>query len=189
MQSVSLRGMSEEEFQTFWDESVPRYAFEKVEAGSWTPQEALERSRVEHAALLPEGLASLHQHLYAIELEGRPGGRLWLSVDPHTAGGAGFIYDLFVAEPFRRRGIAAEAMQLLEIEALRLGVRSLALHVFGTNAAARALYQKLGYEITDLNMAKALPALPEPGGRLPDHGLELKRSAGPESPNEFGQAA
>ncbi len=153
---IVLRAMTEEEFRVFLAQSVPEYAAEKVKAGNWTPEEALDRSRNDHAKLLPEGLASPNQYLYTIELEGSPVGRLWLSVDPQTAGGAGFIYDLLVAEPFRRQGIAAEAMRLLEREALRLGVRDLALHVFGYNVAARALYEKLGYEITNINMSKAL---------------------------------
>jgi len=157
---ISLRAMTEEEFQAFLAQSVPEYASEKVKAGNWTPEEAMERSRKDHATLLPEGLTSPNQHLYTIELGSRPVGRLWLSVDPQTAGGAGFIYDLFVAEPFRRQGIAAEAMHLLEREALSLGVRSLALHVFGYNLAARALYRKLGYEITNINMSKAISSDP-----------------------------
>lgn len=158
---ISLRAMTEEEFQAFLALSVPEYASEKVKAGNWTPEEALERSRKDHATLLPEGLASPHQHLYTIELGGRSVGRLWLSVDPQAAGGAGFIYDLFVTEPLRRQGIATEAMRLLEKEALDLGVSSLALHVFGYNLAARALYQSLGYEITNINMSKVITSNPE----------------------------
>jgi len=153
---VSLRAMTEGEFQAFLSESIPEYAAEKVKAGNWDSEGALERSREEHTKLLPEGLTSRHQHLYVVELDGNPVGRLWLSVDADVAGGAGFVYDLFVAEPFRRRGIAEQAMRLLENEALRLGLKSLALHVFGYNLAARALYQKLGYEITNINMSKAL---------------------------------
>jgi len=158
---ISLRAMTEEEFQAFLARSVPEFASEKVRAGNWTPEEALDKSRKAHATLLPEGLASPTQHLYTIEFGGRPVGRLWLSVDPQTAGGAGFIYDLFVLESFRRQGIAAEAMRLLEVEALGLGVSSLALHVFGYNLAARALYQKLGYDITNINMSKAVTSNPE----------------------------
>ena len=159
---VSIRGMTEHEFQAFLAQSIPEYASEKVKAGNWTSGEALVRSRQEHARLLPKGLASPNQHLYTIEFGGTPVGHLWLSVDPLPAGGAGFIYDLFVAEQFRRRGIAAEAMQLLDKEGLRLGVSSLALHVFGYNLAARALYQKLGYEITNINMSKALTSMHGP---------------------------
>ena len=155
---VSLRPMTEEEFQAFLDRSIPAYAADKVRAGNWTPEEAEKKSQEQHARLLPDGLDSDHQHLYTIELDGKPAGNLWLSSDPRLAGSVGFICDLYVAEEYRRQGIATEAMRLLEAEATRLGLSGLFLHVFGYNLAARALYEKLGYEITNLNMAKSLPA-------------------------------
>jgi ribosomal protein S18 acetylase RimI-like enzyme len=153
---VSLRAMTEEEFRSFLSKDIEDYAAEKVRAGNWTAEEALRRSKEDHDGLLPRGLASPHQHLYTIELDGEPVGRLWLSTDPHLGNGVGFIYDLFVAEAFRRRGVARQAMRLLEGEALQLGLTSLALHVFGFNAAARALYEDLGYAVTNINMAKPL---------------------------------
>jgi ribosomal protein S18 acetylase RimI-like enzyme len=47
-------------------------------------------------------------------------------------------------------------MRALEGEAKRLGFKKLGLHVFGHNMIARGLYEKLGYAITNLNMAKSL---------------------------------
>ena len=155
---VTLRAMTDREFQDFLDESVLTYASEKVRVGNWSAEEAQQRSIQAHTELLPNGLASAHQHLYTIEVDGAPAGRLWLCSDPSVAGGAGFIYDLLVAELFRRRGVATAAMRLLEAEATRLGLKSLALHVFGHNTGARALYLHLGYEITNLNMSKNIPA-------------------------------
>ena len=155
---VCLRRMTEQEFQGFLDRSVPEYAADKVRAGNWTPEEAAQKSREDYSRLLPDGLASTHQHLYTIELDGNAVGDLWLSSDPSLAGGAGFVFGLHVAEEFRRRGIATEAMHLLEGEASRLGLSGLSLHVFGDNLPARVLYEKLGYEITNMNMAKSLSA-------------------------------
>jgi ribosomal protein S18 acetylase RimI-like enzyme len=153
---VSLRPMTDDEFQAFLERNIPGYAADKVRAGNWIPEEAEQKSRQEHDRLLPRGLVSAHQHLYTIDLDGKPAGDLWLSSDPRLTGGAGFICDLYVAEEYRRRGIASEAMRLLEGEATSLGLKGLSLHVFGENQAARALYEKLGYEITNLNMAKTL---------------------------------
>jgi RimJ/RimL family protein N-acetyltransferase len=150
--------MTEQEFQTFLAESIETYAAEKVKAGNWTADEALQRSRDTHDDLLPQGLASPGHRLYTIEVDDEPVGRLWLSTDPKLGPGVGFIYDLFVSEPFRRRGIATQAMRLLEQEALRLGLKSLSLHVFGYNSAARSLYEGLGYETTNINMSKPLSA-------------------------------
>ncbi|HSB89907.1 MAG TPA: GNAT family N-acetyltransferase [Anaerolineales bacterium] len=155
---VSLRAMTEEEFRSFLSKDIEDYAAEKVKAGNWTAEEALRRSQQDHDGLLPRGLASPHQHLYTIELDGEPVGRLWLSTDPKLGGGVGFIYDVFVAEAFRRRGVAKQALRLLETEALQFGLKSLALHVFGFNTAARSMYEDLGYTVTNINMAKALSA-------------------------------
>jgi ribosomal protein S18 acetylase RimI-like enzyme len=44
----------------------------------------------------------------------------------------------------------------LEELARGMGIREVALHVFGHNHAARALYEKAGYEITNINMTRTL---------------------------------
>lgn len=160
---VTLRPMTPSEFETFLEASIAEYASEKVRAGNWSTEEAPARSRAAHTDLLPHGLASARQHLYTIEVDGAAAGHLWLCSDPATAGGAGFIYDLYVDEPFRHRGIATAAMQQAELEAGAMGLTHLALHVFGHNTAARALYQKLGYEVTNINMVKTLS--PSPSAR------------------------
>ena len=149
--------MTETEFTAFLERSIPEYADEKVKAGNWAAEESLQKSRESHAKLLPHGLSTPDNYLFTIEHDGKTVGNLWLAIQHRPDGPIGFVYDVYIAEPFRRRGIAANAMRLLEEEAPRLGLHSLALHVFGDNAAARALYEKLGYEITNVNMSKNLP--------------------------------
>ena len=41
-------------------------------------------------------------------------------------------------------------------EARGLGLRDIGLHVFAHNDGAQALYHALGYEVTGLNMRKAM---------------------------------
>jgi ribosomal protein S18 acetylase RimI-like enzyme len=79
-----------------------------------------------------------------------------MSSDTETVGGSGFIFDLFVESEYRRRGVAERAMKLLEVEARRMKIGRLSLHVFGSNSPARTLYTKLGYKETDINMAKEI---------------------------------
>ena len=153
---VSLRNMTDDEFRVFLDDDIAVYASEKVKAGNWSPEESIEKSREAHLRLLPHGLRSAHQHLFTIEADGEAAGRLWLSSEPEAGRGTGFIYDVFVEERFRRRGVATEALRLLEAEARRLGLTRLALHVFAFNTAARALYDRLGYQVTNVNMAKSI---------------------------------
>jgi ribosomal protein S18 acetylase RimI-like enzyme len=158
--------MSPDEFHDFFEASVADYAQEKVRAGNWSEWEAVQKSREQHRKLLPMGLDTPNQHLYAIRNSGgQKVGVLWLAVEKAHDSTTGFIYQLYIDEPFRRRGFAAQAMRALEETARALHVDTLMLHVFGHNQAAIALYQKLGYDVTNMNMAKKLKQAPdEPGG-------------------------
>ncbi|TSA15423.1 MAG: GNAT family N-acetyltransferase, partial [Betaproteobacteria bacterium] len=51
------------------------------------------------------------------------------------------------------------ALEALETRLSELGARSIGLNVFGYNHAARALYEKMGYQITGMGMVKQLAPL------------------------------
>ena len=68
----------------------------------------------------------------------------------------GYVYDLEVLPEFRRQGHAERAFAALEPIAEKLGLASIGLHVFAHNPGAQALYAKLGYKVTGLNMVKHL---------------------------------
>lgn len=155
---TKLRLMTEPEFAGFLERSIPEYATEKVKAGTWSVEDSLRLSKESHEKLLPQGLSTPDNYLFTIEHDGDVAGNLWMAVQHPAGRPIGFIFDLFVAASFRRQGIATDAMRLLEDEASRLGLHTLSLHVFGFNAAARALYEQAGYVITDIDMSKSLSA-------------------------------
>ena len=68
----------------------------------------------------------------------------------------GFILELYVEEDQRGRGYGKQAMLLIEEKARELGLKSIGLHVFGSNQIARNLYEAVGYEIKSVNMSKVL---------------------------------
>lgn len=78
-------------------------------------------------------------------------GLLRLDGDPSTPGSSGMIYDLFVAAPFRRRGIGTLLLEFLvaHCEASGYGVVRLLVNV--DNPAIR-LYRRLGFEERRLEM-------------------------------------
>ena len=155
--SVGLVPMTQQEFEAFLERDIVQYAEEKVRAGYWTEAEALEKSRLENAQLLPEGLATPDHHLFTIQsAAGQAVGAVWLKADLASARPSGFIYDLEIYEPYRRRGYAQQAMLKLEDAARGLGLRQLGLHVFAHNEAAQSLYERLGYRVSSLNMLKDL---------------------------------
>jgi ribosomal protein S18 acetylase RimI-like enzyme len=75
----------------------------------------------------------------------RPVGHALLTWDG-TKLGAPEVQDVFVAEDARRRGIASELTHAAEREARSRGCDRLSLSVGLGNAAARALYERLGFE-------------------------------------------
>ncbi len=64
--------------------------------------------------------------------------------------------DLAIFEQHRRRGYASEALRLLEEKVREQGLDTISLHVFGHNHAARELYEKSGYAVTNVNMSKKI---------------------------------
>lgn len=158
---VQLIPMTPAEFDAWLASSVKTYADEKVRAGSWEAADALERSAGEHEKLLPQGLASVDNYLYTIMGETAadeapaPVGVLWFAVPPWKPPMA-FVYDFLIYEPYRRRGYARQALLALEDKVRPLGLETIGLHVFGHNHGARALYERAGFEITDLQMVKKL---------------------------------
>jgi ribosomal protein S18 acetylase RimI-like enzyme len=155
---IDLVPMTPEEFELYLERLVVEYAADKVRSGNWTSEESIRRSREECQTLLPQGPDTPGQHLYRI-LDTETGERVgvvWLAEDGRKSPPIGFIYDLEVEAPYRRRGYATRAMLALEVKARELGLATLSLHVFGFNHEARALYEKLGYAITNINMSKAL---------------------------------
>jgi RimJ/RimL family protein N-acetyltransferase len=134
---VRLVSMKATEFESYRAVSIREYAEEKVQAGNWQPEEALERSTKEFQQLLPEGVAIKENYLYNIEDEalGAKVGMIWLARMMQGAKPIVFIYDFRIDEAHRRKGYGEQAMFAAEVQA-----------------------KALGYEITNINMAKKLTA-------------------------------
>ena len=156
---VHLIPMTEGEFQLYLQTAVREYAEEHVKAGNWHPDDALEKSEKEFQSYLPDGLATLNQYLYTIEDESPAKvGLIWLAAMNQGAQRFAFIYDFVIYASFRRKGYGQQALLAAEEKVKALGLDTISLHVFGHNRAAIALYEKAGYEITNLQMSKKLNA-------------------------------
>lgn len=155
---IELREMNLTEFTNFLERVIPAYANEKVLSGDWDLTDAMERARSEFQCLLPNGLMTEHHHLLSI-VETNIGsvvGTMWIQERQRGAKRTAHLLDLFIVEPYRRRGFARQAMLLLEERARFLELNEVTLHVFGHNTAARALYENLGFKVIDLSMVKSI---------------------------------
>ncbi|MBI5929546.1 MAG: GNAT family N-acetyltransferase [Chloroflexi bacterium] len=151
-----LNPMTDAELVSFLDYMIDDYAAEKVRAGNWPEDKALELSKAEFDQLLPNGVNSPDQYLFSIfdETKGQNVGAIWFAVRGEGGNKSAWIYDLLIHEQFRRQGYATQAMLTLEDEVKKLGLSTIGLHVFGHNPSAYALYQKIGYATTNIIMSK-----------------------------------
>jgi ribosomal protein S18 acetylase RimI-like enzyme len=147
--------MDPADFGPYVERLIRSYADEHIRTGRWTREEGVGEARKEVERLLPSGLGTPNQFFFSIVADppGQKVGTVWLAVEPR----GGYVYDLLVFDPFRRHGFAEAAMRLLEGICREKGATKLSLHVFGDNAGARKLYQKLGFVETNVMMSKPLP--------------------------------
>ena len=151
---VQLVPMQEEDFEPYLERDIKEYAESHVRNGNWKKEEALVRSREEHQQLLPDGLQSKDQYLFSIfdETSGQKLGMLWVNISNNQA----FIYDFRIDEGERGKGYGKQALVALDEKLKSMNVESVGLHVFGDNTTAQELYKKMGYQITGIQMKKAL---------------------------------
>lgn len=156
-----LSSMRPEVFDEYLPAAITGYADDNVLVGRWPAQGAVERSRAEFHSLLPQGLGTPGNHLYEIKASdsGPTVGYLWFAVEEHDGSRGAFVYDVEVKPDHRRQGHARRAFLALEPIVAGLGLSRIGLHVFGHNAAAQALYGRLGYAVIGIQMLKKLDPL------------------------------
>jgi ribosomal protein S18 acetylase RimI-like enzyme len=156
--STLLSPMSEPEFADYLEFAIPDFAADKVNAGQWSTDEALELARQGYDELLPQGLATPGHFLYTVrnQATGAAVGMVWFAAQARAGRQIAFIYDVYIVPEHQRQGHAKRALAAMEDAALSQGLSGIALHVFGHNAAAQALYRQLGFEATNINMFKAV---------------------------------
>ncbi len=66
MSDIALERMTQAQFDAWLPRPFAEYARDHMSAGTWSEEEGEERSRGEHEALLPQGLATPDQHLWSI---------------------------------------------------------------------------------------------------------------------------
>ena len=153
-----LRPLRDDEFDAYVEHGKAWFARHLVEDGAASDL-ARQTAEAEWTRLLPDRLDSADQFIFAIEDEttGERVGDAWLSRRPTPLTGVvAFVASIEIAEPFRRRGFARQAMLLLEDEARAKGLDRIILNVYGNNEPARSLYQSLGYDERAVTMAKQL---------------------------------
>ena len=152
--------MRPQAYDAYFQAAVAGYAEDNVASSRWPREGALERSRADFESSLPQGLETPDNYLFEIKTAetGATVGALWFAVEEKHGLRSAFVYDIEIKPEWRRQGYAVRAFQALEPLVAALGLSTIGLHVFGHNPGAQALYAKLGYAVTGINMAKHLGA-------------------------------
>lgn len=153
---VTGRPMSAQEFAEWASTVVETYAQDWMERG--VPEEqARRKSEADQAKLLPDGLATEGTHFHVLVRGGDTVGHVWVARHETPQGEAiGYVFDVEVRGEHRGHGYGRALMHRAEDITLDSGLRRLGLHVFASNTAALRLYESLGYEPTQYNLAKVL---------------------------------
>jgi ribosomal protein S18 acetylase RimI-like enzyme len=144
---AELRDMTAEEYVAFRSRLQVRLVADLVRAGAMPAQEARHQVADDLAARLPRGRLSAGNRLWTgFRPDGDEAGCVWLHLQERSDGTYAFAHAL------EDTGLLAA----VERECRTLGVSSLGLSVPGFDTARRAFYEKAGFGLTALAMAKRL---------------------------------
>lgn len=146
------------EFASWLPVQSKEYAADKVRSGNWPAAGATERAEREKAELLPEGHLTPGHRFFTVETRdgAQAVGTLWIKYDLSEQKRDAFIYYIGIDKIHQGKGYGGSALTALHLLLKSEGVDRLLLHVFGFNVNAQRLYARLGFEITNINMAKRL---------------------------------
>jgi ribosomal protein S18 acetylase RimI-like enzyme len=158
MSAISVRPMTQAEYDEWQATIAGEYAAEQVATGRWSAEGSVQRALDENAQSLPQGLLTPRMLiLRGVTRDGQPIGRAWVGLDhPRGAPDTAFLYDIEVAASFRGSGLGRALLAAVEAEVRKAGVGALELHVFGRNVTAIRLYERSGYAVTTQQMRKEL---------------------------------
>jgi ribosomal protein S18 acetylase RimI-like enzyme len=148
--------MTDAEYDAWSEGEFESYAADVARASGMSLDDARDRSRKQHAELLPDGVRTAGHALLIVCAEDDAAiGIVWLGPHPQRPDVA-YVYNVEIAEAMRGRGYGRAAMLAAEQYAREHGSAEIGLNVFGFNERARALYDSLGYAVVATQMLKRL---------------------------------
>lgn len=146
--------LAEAAFEAWLSRSIAGYVANITAIGTVPTEAAQQRAAADTRRLLPDGPRTADHSIWTLVAAGEPVATVWLM---HGRGVArSFVYGVEVDARHRGRGFGKAAMRLGEQLAYDAGDRAVQLNVFGVNTTAIALYERLGYAVTERYHARDL---------------------------------
>jgi GNAT superfamily N-acetyltransferase len=155
---IRLRPLREGELAGFFADAKAQYAIDIELHAGWTEADARAKAQRDLGGLFPGGQPREGLVLRVVEETegGEPVGRVMFTEREVEGRPVLWLYEIFLGESVRGRGLGKAAMRLLEDEARSRGAERIELNVFGGNETARSLYRSLGYGEVAVVMSKHL---------------------------------
>ncbi len=144
---ITIRNMTQQAYDAFYRWSVEHHANELMEQKCIPWKEASKEASKELSGMLPDGLHTENNFLRSIINGDEIVGFIWTLHEETDGKKQCFLCDFLVWEEYRRKGYAAQALRLMEREAIHAGCVESVLFVADRNAEARTLYEKSGYRV------------------------------------------
>lgn len=156
--NVFLRDILPDEYDGFMNQVADNYAWSTAQAEGSDYESCLKRTWEMLDEDLPAGIDTPKQRFYRIQDGDLEVGNLWLTFSKGRTAGFSSIYisNIVIFREHRRRGYATAALKLIEVLGKSRGCKNVSLNVFAFNKGAQALYKKLGYRSTTMQLRKAI---------------------------------
>jgi ribosomal protein S18 acetylase RimI-like enzyme len=153
--SVELHTMSDAQLDAYLQRSRTAYVNDLVASGMPEAAAVARADEQQHQAF-PDGRPAPGHHVRAVIENERTIGYVWYGPEAEAGDDRWWLWDIWVNESDRGRGVGREVLALVEDEVRRLHGTSLGLSVFGSNDTARRLYERSGYEVVSTRMRKVV---------------------------------
>ena len=154
---LRIRKLQHSEFTEYRRIAITEYQQDLIESQYFTKESAQKKAQESIDEAFPNGYIASHCMLQCIEFftanETQLIGYIWYNFQ-HD--GSAFILDFYLFEAHQNKGIGQQVMALVDQQAKEQGATSIGLRVAPNNARALALYKKVGFQATGINMVKHL---------------------------------
>lgn len=147
--------MNENECNTYVKDKTKRYALTlKENTFEIINDSAFVRAEKAINGYLPNGFNTKNHEFYNVIENEKVVGYVWIKVIDENK--SAFLYEIYLEEEFRSKGIGKKVMRELESLLLFRNIAFFKLHVFGNNEHAINLYNNLGFQVAGINMYKEI---------------------------------
>lgn len=151
---IKFSKMLKEEFEIYRAKLIKSYAATIANNMRRSLEVAMVMSEQQIEGLLKDGVDTKDHYVFNVvdNVSSEKVGILWVNIKPEEK--RSFIFDIEIMSEHQGKGYGKATLKELEVFMKELGIKQIGLNVFADNTMAKALYEKSGYAVTNMNMVK-----------------------------------